>query len=54
MRLPACPRCGGPVMLDGDGDARCWTCGRCPAWPPRPPTPAEAARSAGPAAGPRR
>lgn len=48
-RLPACARCGGPVLLeeqlDGAVEARCLLCSREPGDPhPRPLTDAELAR----------
>ena len=34
-----CTRCRGDVLVDGDGEARCWQCGREPGWERRPPPP---------------
>ena len=34
-----CTRCRGDVLVDGDGEARCWQCGREPGWDRRPPPP---------------
>ena len=34
-----CTRCRGDVLVDGDGETRCWQCGREPGWERRPPPP---------------
>ena len=34
-----CTRCRGDVLVDGDGEAKCWQCGREPGWERRLPPP---------------
>ena len=34
-----CTRCRGDVLVDGDGEAKCWQCGRQPGWERRLPPP---------------